>query len=383
MALIELLSADVERLMADGSSESRARIAEHVGKVVFGGGLSPAEVELATEIFSILLRDAEVRVREALAQTLKDSPNLPHDIAIALVNDVDRVAMPIIECSDVLTESDLIAIVRSAGDARQEAVAQRAEVSEAVSSALVETHNERVVARLVGNEGAQISSQSFDHILRDFGAAVRMQEALIARRDVPMIICEKLVGLCSEHLQSAIAKRHALPASLTADIILQAREMATITLSADADDEDLAALIAELHRNGRLTPSLVIRAMCMGDLQFFELSVAQLAGISVGNAHALINDEGALGLSALYERIEFPPAQLPAVRAAISVLRETQYDGGENDRARLSRKIIERILTQYGDLGVEFERDDLTYLFTKLNKLSEATFMPPPAHRDD
>lgn len=373
MALIELLSADVERLMSDGSAVSRAKIAEHVGKEVFGGTLTPAETKLATEIFGILLRDAEVRVREALARTLKDSPNLPHDIAIALVNDVDSVAMPVIECSDVLTDNDLIAIVRSAGVDRQEAVAQRARISESVSGALVETHDERVIGRLVKNEGAQISTQSFDHILSDFGAAVRMQEALIARQDVPMIICEKLVGLCSERLKSAIAQRHALPASLTADIILQARELATVTLSADADGEDLAALIAELHRNGRLTPSLVFRAMCMGDFQFFELSIAQLAGISVGNAHALINDEGALGLKALYERIGLPPAQLPAVRAAIAVLRETHHDGGERDRERFSRKIIERILTQYGDLGVDFERDDLTYLLDKLGKLSEAT----------
>ncbi len=58
-----------------------------------------------------------------------------------------------------------------------------------------------------------------------------------------------------------------------------------------------------------------------------------------------------------------------AARAAVDVARETDYDGGENDRERYSRRMIERILTQYGDLGVEFDSDDLEYLLTKMNEL--------------
>ena len=57
------------------------------------------------------------------------------------------------------------------------------------------------------------------------------------------------------------------------------------------------------------------------------------------------------------------------MRAAIDVARETEYDGGENDRERYSRRMIERILTQYGDLGVEFDSDDLEYLLTKMGQL--------------
>ena len=31
--------------------------------------------------------------------------------------------------------------------------------------------------------------------------------------------------------------------------------------------------------------------------------------------------------------------------------------------------MLERILTQYGDLGVEFDSDDLEYLLTKMGQL--------------
>ena len=33
--------------------------------------------------------------------------------------------------------------------------------------------------------------------------------------------------------------------------------------------------------------------------------------------------------------------------------------------------MIERILTQYGDLGVEFESDDLEYLLAKMAQLAD------------
>jgi len=46
------------------------------------------------------------------------------------------------------------------------------------------------------------------------------------------------------------------------------------------------------------------------------------------------------------------------------VAREMEYDGGENDLERYSRRIIERVLTQYGNLGV-----DLEYLLKKMGDL--------------
>jgi|TARA_B100000959_G_scaffold72770_3_gene77261 hypothetical protein len=50
-------------------------------------------------------------------------------------------------------------------------------------------------------------------------------------------------------------------------------------------------------------------------------------------------------------------------------LQETEFDGGENDRERSARWMIERILTQFGDLGVDMESDNLEYFLAKLNEL--------------
>jgi hypothetical protein len=62
-----------------------------------------------------------------------------------------------------------------------------------------------------------------------------------------------------------------------------------------------------------------------------------------------------------------PEAYYPAVRLAIDIANETEYDGGANDRERYQRRMIERVLTQYEDLG----GDNIEYLLTKLRGLGE------------
>jgi len=210
-------------------------------------------------------------------------------------------------------------------------------------------------------------------VVEDFGDRETMQEAMVHRPRLPVTVAERLVTMVSESLKGELAKRHELPASLATDLILQSRERATITLSTESNEDELDRLVHQMRESGRLTPSIILRALCMGDLRFFEAAVAELARVSVLNVRTLIHDSGALGLRAAFDKAGLPASQFPAVRAAMDVARETEYDGGENDRERYSRRMIERILTQYGDLGVEFDSDDLEYLLTKMGQLPPDT----------
>ncbi len=364
-----LTKEDVSKLLADPSGENRAETAAKIAADFGEGTLTEAERKMAQEIFRIMVNDAEVRVREALAHNLKENPAVPRDVAVTLAKDVDSVALPVLQFSEVLSDEDLIEIVRSQGAAKQVAIASRSKVSEEVSSALVETENEKVVTTLVANIGAEISEKSLHKVVENFGDTEAVQDAMVHRPKLPVTVAERLVTLVSEHLKEELAKRHELSSSLATDLILQSRERATITLSGESDDDDVGRLIRQLRENGRLTPSIVLRALCMGDLNFFETAICELAEVPLVNGRQLIHDSGQLGLKALYEKTGLPEAHFPAVRAAIDVARETDYDGRENDRERYSRRMLERILTQYGDLGVEFDSDDLEYLLAKMNEL--------------
>ncbi|MEP1030679.1 MAG: DUF2336 domain-containing protein, partial [Alphaproteobacteria bacterium] len=269
-----LSKADVAKLLSDPTPDNRAATATKVAVAFDPGKLSPTERALAEEIFRLMVKDAEVRVRQALTENLKQNGNVPHEIAVALANDIDQVALPMIEFSQVLNDDDLIAIIGSQDPAKQEAVAGRATVSEALSDALVSSGNEAAVTRLVANEGAAISESTFQKGVDDFGDRAGVQSAMVNRASLPVTVAERLVTLVSENLRDELVKRHELPAAMTTDIILQSRERATISLSSDSSVDDVMILARQLNDNGRLTPSITLRALCMGDITFFECAMA-------------------------------------------------------------------------------------------------------------
>ena len=377
MARKILSQEDVEQLLSDPSGKTRAQTAAKIAQDFDADRLTPEEREMAREIFRIMTKDAEVRVREALSRNLKVNPAVPHEVAKALAQDVDSVALPILQFSEALTDEDLIEIVRSQGASKQVAIARRPTVSETVSTALVDTGDEDVVTNLVANEGAEITEQSLQKVVEDFGDQETMQDVMVRRPRLPVTVAERLVTMVSEGLKVELVKRHELPASLATDLVLQSRERATITLSTESDEDELEQLVRQMRERGRLTPSIILRALCMGDMRFFEAAAAELARLPVVNVRSLIHDSGALGLRAAFDKAGQPASHFPAVRAAIDVARETDYDGGENDRERYPRRMIERILTQYGDLGVEFDSEDLEYLLTKMGQLPPDTLIAP------
>jgi uncharacterized protein (DUF2336 family) len=364
-----LSNDDVSRLLTDRSVDARVETAAKLAKQFEQGELSGKERQLAEEIFRLMVRDAEVRVRQSLAIHLKESSALPHDVAVILAQDVDTVALPILQFSKVLTDSDLIEIVRSQGVGKQVAIAKRSDVSASVSDALVETHNQEVVVSLVANDSADISEEALQQVVDDFGGNTDIQGSLVQRAKLPVTVTERLLTMVSDQLRQRLVSHHQLSTSIAGDIITQSRERATITLSAGADRDDVEGLIRQLNANHRLTPSIMLRAVCMGDMAFFEAGMAELGEVPLANAQRLIYDGGPIGLKALYDKAKLPEVLFPAIRCAIDVARENAFDGGEQDRERYCRRMIERVLTQYEELGVTFDSPDLEYLLTKMDQL--------------
>jgi len=357
---------DVVRLLSDPSPTTRADLAAKVARQFEGAALSESERTLAEEIIRAMARDAVVRVRQSLAENLKASASLPRDVALTLARDVEDVALPILSVSQVLTDADLLEIVRSGTDAKHTAIAARPTVSPRVADAIVETASEQAVAALVANEGAQLGEGTLGRVIDRFGASEAVQAPLVQRSKLPITIAERLVAVVSEQMQQYLVTHHELSPKTAADLILQSRERATVTLlNGESDEVALERLVVQLSRSGRLTPPLLVRALCMGDLAFFEAALAHLANVPLTNARLLIHDVGRLGLKSIYDRAKMPPALMPACRIALDVLKETPYDGEEHDRERHRRRMIERILTQYEDLAA----DDLEYLLDKLGDL--------------
>lgn len=226
-----LSAADVKRLLEDPSAENRQAAVRGIAAGFNEGTLSDSERGIAEDIFRIMAKDAEVRVREALTLNLCRSSALPNDIAQALAKDAsDSVALPVIQFSEVLSEKDLIEIVRTQSGDRQVAVASRDTVPAAVSDSLVEFGNEEAVVALVQNEGADLNESVMHKVVDKFGDVEAIQEPLVHRTRLPIAVSERLVARVSDKLKEYLVTHHELPADLASDLVMQSRERATLGL---------------------------------------------------------------------------------------------------------------------------------------------------------
>ena len=362
-----LTQADVAKLLAEPSAQIRSELAGKLAVEIDNPRLKDSEIQIAQDIVRIMAKDAEVMVRQSLAQNLRKAARLPHDVAVKLANDIESVALPILENSTVLTDDDLNKIINSGAAAKQEAIAARAEVSEKVSEALISKANEKVVAKLMDNTGAKISEGGFNKAVDRFSASDTIKEKMVTRPALPMAVTERLVTMVSENLKEYLVQHHEMSPTMAANLVMQSRERATIALSDKSSDEELEKMVVQMHKNNRLTPSIILRAICMGDVAFFEMALAVQANVPIVNARILIHDAGRLGLKSLYAKTTMPPRLMPAFRVAVDVVHETIMDGGDHDRDRYQARVIERILTQYQDMS----NDDLDFLLDKLGVATE------------
>lgn len=354
---------EAKKFLSDPSTGHRVGMAEKIGGQLSKGKLTKEERTIAEDIFRLMVRDAEVRVRKALAESLKDSPDVPHDVALTLAEDVSEVSLPVIESSIVLSDEDLISIIDSRGVKEQNAVAARPYVSSSVSDALVATDNEEVIATLVGNEGADISDDTMETVLDKYGESEKVNSPMAQRGNLPIQVSERLVNLVSETLREHLVTHQDLSEDVASDLVLASRERATVSLLEPGNKNlDVVGLVNQLYDNNRLTSTIILRALCMGDVTFFETAIAKKAELPVTNAYQLIHDKGQEPLKRLFIKAGMPEKSLSMVRAALEISAETLDTDGD-DRDKFRQKVIERLLTMMED---DFDGEHLDYFISKL-----------------
>lgn len=293
-----LTHQDVERLLTDPSIENRAVAAAKIADDFSDGAFGDHVRGLALQIFEIMVEEAASRVRVALAEHLKECRDISHDLALRLAQDEDAVAGPILRYSELLTDDDLIAIIRSSGNAKHFAIADRAHLSETVTDGLLEHGTPTVVSRVMANTGARVSPTTLERVMDIYGNDDSVTGAIARRGLLPVSVAERLVTLATESLEKQLSDQSDVSGDAIIDLVMGVRERATLSL---VDPRfgigDACKLVETLAERGRLTPSIILRGLCMGDIAFFEAAMAHLTGLPQLNAQILVHDEGRRGFS--------------------------------------------------------------------------------------
>lgn len=348
----------MDALLQGGHEEARVEIAEAVGTLLQSDSLNTNAAALALDVITVLARDIQERVRCAVAKSVKSSSLLPRSLALQLANDLETVALPILSASTVLTDSDLVDIIDKGSFDKQLTIAKREQVGTDVVQALLRVDQAEITGAVIDNEGSEISEAQYHQIIERAPDCDRVQMAIADRIRLPASVAAKLIDIAAEDIFDRLVKSQGVPSFLADQMVDCAREaMLTEQATSQTGDDSLVRFAAQLRTRGKLTESLLLRALLEGYIPFFEAAFAELAGIPIRNARAVMYYGGQDGLRKLFERtmlsdLFYVPLQV-GTRFIQRMREEHALDGSPKWPRDLTDKLIQLLVRvdrrfQYG-----------------------------------
>ena len=285
------------------TDESRAELLQRITDVFLEAPDSYTEQQNACfgEIMEQLAFTLEWELREELACKIADEVHAPRRLVVRLANDVISVARPILEQSPVLTEGDLVQLVRQRSQEHLLAVTRRADIGVRLAAVLFDYGDDTVLESLLRNDTAEIGSDALEHAADRAKTSEPLQSALIDRRNVPKAIMLDLVESVSERLREKLLDRLTKQDKANLEeVIHDLRGKVCNGEESDAEQE-----IEELARSGRLNELVLLRFAKESKVPEFVLGLALLADIDAPTAWKALSDSSGTALAVVCKANNF------------------------------------------------------------------------------
>jgi uncharacterized protein (DUF2336 family) len=331
------------------SAAERAEGAGALARAYLYSDLAESEQREAEVALFSMLDDPSPIVRKSVAEAFASAIDAPRAIVLALANDQSAISSIVLGRSPLLSDAELIDCA-SVGDAfAQAAIALRPRLSASVSAALAEIGSREALISLAVNSGADIPEFSLRRIIERFGTDGEVREALLSRPQLSPALRGVLVSLTAAALGHFVTHRAWLSQERAQRITREACDSANIMISAEsmreADYTGACELVAFLRKSGQLTAGLLLRSLLCGHTALFEAALCELSAMPAKRVAGFVREYRGSGFAALYDRAGLPARLLPAFKAALGAQDEIGFAGESCHTVRLSRTIVERVLT--------------------------------------
>ena len=348
----------IRRALQGETAEVRANAVQKIGRNIRSADMTDAERAFATKLMDRICLDVSALVRRALAITLQSSQNLPRHIALTLIEDIDSIAVPILASSPVLTDDDLLQVLKSKGADKVRAIAQRKTLSLHISKAIVSFGDGVATARLAANDGAMISPETAEVIADIYVDDDLIREAALSRHDMPPSVITKLIQRSTDKIDVTLKTYPGLTDKRATQISRDTRERAQSYVIGEGWPEDrLRDYARALDKSGKLTPRLILRSAGRGDLRFVTVALSILAGQSIEKTRLMVLSSTGLGAKAVALRARFSVPQIEMLIACIQTYLSVEAENRALTPAKFQLIVAERLVSLELDLPDEINSD--------------------------
>ncbi|MCH6587079.1 MAG: DUF2336 domain-containing protein [Proteobacteria bacterium] len=256
------------------------------------------------EVIEALAQDQATRVRQIVAETLKDVASAPSHVIQRLARDAEEVvACPVLEFSPLLSDQDLLEIIEGgSASGKLSAISRRQGVGEQVTDAIVATEDEGAITALLENGSAQIREDTLDGLLDAAMEVSAWHEPLVRRPRLSRKTARKLAGFVAASLLDILEARKDLDKETKRAVAKEVKRR----LEDDEDQEDPAPggetpekRARQLFESGELTDQALIRALNGGNRDLVRHGLALRAGLPLSLIDHILSAHSAKGVTAL------------------------------------------------------------------------------------
>lgn len=323
------------RLAGDEDPAVRGDLAQKIARLA--PGLSADERDrlrqMTYDALALLARDQITRVRQILAEALKDVAQAPPELIRRLAHDSElSVASPILQFSPVLTDEDLLEIIQSAPVAGAlSAISRRTTVAGEVADAIAKSDDIDAIAVLLANPSAQVREETLDLLLERAPDCESWHGPMVRRPHLSARAATRLARFVADNLLQALDARDDFDAATKEAVAAVVRrrvedagaEMADFhrgeaKAPAPPAGETPLEQAERLHRSGGITDRVIVEALNSGNLALVVNALAVAAGVSPELVQKIVSTQSAKGMTALAWQSGLNPKTSVALQSQLS-----------------------------------------------------------------
>ncbi len=197
----------LDEAVLNGSPEKRMQALWHTTDLLLTGRYSEDQITVFGKVIERLAAEIEEAARARLAGSLARTNNAPVQVItrLALDDSID-VAGPVLQFSERLDVSTLIAAAGTKSQQHLLAISKRKSIEEPVTDVLVARGNEEVAVAVAANAGARLSEFGFLHLVKRCEGDAILAEQLGLRQDIPRQLFQQLITKASDDVKKRLAK---------------------------------------------------------------------------------------------------------------------------------------------------------------------------------
>lgn len=308
------------------------------------------ESALFDDVLQLVAAEMQDNVLVELANQFAGADNAPVGLMRDLANHSFEIAGPVLAKSKALDEQTLLQIVNYQSQQHIKAVAQRHDVSEKLSDAIVKFGDDHALDALMRNETATVSRTSMETAVDRARRNAFLHEAVVTRRDVPLDLLNEMYFVVEARLRDQILGRNATVDPATLDAALsKAREKINKTVGTmDAEAKTAMAFIQSKKNAGELNARLLVSLYREAKRMHFLYGLAEITNLDHETVANLLERQDVDGLAMICRAssIERPLFVTLAVLAC----------GGENamDKAEEFGKLYNEVPIEAAQRAMRF-----------------------------